>query len=60
MAVAAFLDRKLSFYGIVEVVIEAVSTLTSAKNANYLDEILSFDAEARELAELIISRRRSF
>ena len=60
VAVAAFLDRKLSFYGIVEVVTEAVSTLASAKNAKSLDEILSFDAEARELAKLIISRRRSF
>ena len=60
VAVAAFLDRRLSFYGIVEVVTEAVSTLAGAKNAKSLDEILSFDAEARELAKLIISRRRSF
>ena len=60
VAVAAFLDRKLSFYGIVEVVTEAVETLTRAKNAKTLDQILSFDTEARELANLIISRRSFF
>ena len=60
VAVAAFLDKKLSFYGIVEVVTEAVHQLARAKSAKTLAEILSFDSEARELASLIISRRHSF
>jgi 1-deoxy-D-xylulose-5-phosphate reductoisomerase len=60
VAVAAFLERKLSFYGIVEVVTEAVETLAHSSGARTLDEILSCDAEARELTELIISRRSAF
>ena len=60
VAVAAFLNRRLSFYGITETVLEAVDTLSSAKTARTLDEILEYDAQARVLAEEIIHRRMTF
>ena len=60
VAVAAFLDKRLSFYGIVETVLEAVDSLDAARSAKTLDEILMFDAEARKLTEKIISLRKSF
>jgi len=60
VAVAAFLDKKLSFYGIVETVLEAVDTLKSASKAKTLEDILEFDSAARELTSKIISSRKTF
>ena len=56
IAVAAFLREKIPFSKISDIVIDTVDTLRGqAKNAASLDEILSFDREARELAALRIS-----
>lgn len=55
VAVAAFLDEKLSFYGITETVTEVVERLSAAAKASTLDEILAYDKEARAEAERLIS-----
>ena len=60
VAVAAFLNRELSFYGIVEAVVETVESMTYAKNAKTLDDILKLDNEARALTQRIISQRKIF
>ena len=49
VAVAAFLDRRISFYSITEAVCETVNDLNKAKAAHTLDSILEYDREAREL-----------
>ena len=55
VAVGAFLDERLSFVGIADVVIKTVEDLKSAaKNALTVDEIIAFDREARRLAEKYI------
>ena len=56
VAVAAFLDRKLSFYGITESVLRVVDELSSAASEHTLDGILGYDKEARERAERIIAK----
>ncbi|MBO5682909.1 MAG: 1-deoxy-D-xylulose-5-phosphate reductoisomerase, partial [Clostridia bacterium] len=56
VAVAAFLDRKLSFYGITESVLRVVDELSCAASEHTLDGILGYDKEARERAELIIAK----
>ena len=55
-AVAAFLDRRLSFYGITETVTEVVDILSAANKAKSLENILEYDREARIEARKIISR----
>ena len=57
VAVAAFLDRRLSFYGITEVVTEVVSMLSMASMETKLDGILEYDSLARVIAEEIITKR---
>lgn len=59
IAVAAFLERKLSFDGIFSVVSETVDDLSSAKNAHTLDEIFAYDAEARAEAESRVQSRET-
>ena len=55
VAVGAFLEERLSFVGIAEVVIKTVEELTgAAKSARTVDEIIAFDREARRLAEKYI------
>ncbi len=54
VAVSAFLQYKLSFCSIMDVVKRVVSDLSSASEAHSLDEILSFDREARIMTEKII------
>jgi 1-deoxy-D-xylulose-5-phosphate reductoisomerase len=49
VAVAAFLDHRLPFVGIAEVV-ETVLSKTSSTKFNSIDEVLAADAEARRLA----------
>ncbi len=52
VVVAAFLQEKIPFYRIAELVTEVVDSLSSrAKDAKTLDEIIAFDREARRLAE---------
>ena len=55
VAVAAFLDRRLSFYGICETVAEVVERLSAASNVSSLEDILAYDAEARIEANKIIN-----
>lgn len=55
-AVAAFLSRKLSFYGITEAVCETVRNMEEASSEKTLDGILAYDAKARAHARQIISR----
>lgn len=54
VAVWSFLDRKIPFYKISESVCEAVDRLSNAKDARTLDEILSFDREARIVTKKIL------
>lgn len=58
-AVAAFLDRKISFCDIAEVVCETVERFIFAKNEHNLDEILSVAAESRSVARSIINNTAS-
>ena len=55
IAVAAFLDRRLSFCGISEAVSAVTDSLADrASTASTLEEILSFDTEARERTKELI------
>ena len=55
VAVEAFLSGRLSFIGIMDVVTEVCERLfASAASSSSLDEILSFDKEARALTRAII------
>jgi len=56
VAVAAFLNRKLSFYGITDAVCQVTEELCCAASAKTLEEILAFDAEARILAKRICEK----
>ena len=56
VAVAAFLDRRLSFYAITETVLKAVDLLSSASSEHSLDGILAFDKLARETTQKLISK----
>ena len=51
VAVAAFLEKKLSFTGIFDLVAETVEKLDAAKRASTLDEIFAYDKEARAVAK---------
>ncbi len=55
VAVAAFLDERLSFLGICEVVEKVFDALTVKKSETELSEIISADREARALAKKYIS-----
>ena len=55
VAVAAFLQKKLSFLGIFDLVSEAVAKLDSAKRATTLDEIFFYDEEARRVASKLLN-----
>lgn len=50
VCVAAFLQEKLSFCGMMDTVGAVVADLESAANAHTLEEILAYDQAARELA----------
>jgi 1-deoxy-D-xylulose-5-phosphate reductoisomerase len=56
VAVAAFLDRRLSFYGITETVTAVVDMLSAASRERTLEGILGYDKEARETAERLITK----
>jgi len=52
--VAAFLNKRIRFCDIAEIVCQTVDTLTSAKNEHDLDEILRLASESRKVAQSII------
>ncbi len=54
IAVEAFLDGRIGFVGISDLVISTVERLSSAASARSLDDILAYDKEARELARSLI------
>ena len=56
VAVAAFLDRRLSFYGITETVLSVVDALSKASKETTLEGILGFDRAAREMAAELIAK----
>ncbi len=57
VAVAAFLSKKLSFYGITEAVSAVVEELSAASSATSLEDIFAYDKEARLLANRIIEKK---
>ena len=56
VAVAAFLERKLSFVGIFDLVTQTVERLEAAKNTSDIDDILACDREARAIANEILKQ----
>lgn len=57
VAVAAFLQHKLSFTGIFDLVTETVNSLPDAAKIDSIDDIFAFDGAARRLANEILERR---
>ena len=60
VAVAAFLDKKLSFTGIFDVVTETFETISDAKRIWSVDDIFAFDGAARSLANEFLEKRTSY
>ena len=58
VAVQAFLQHRLSFTGIFDLVTETVHALDAAKNESTIDGIFAFDSEARSLANEFLKRYR--
>jgi 1-deoxy-D-xylulose-5-phosphate reductoisomerase len=56
VAVAAFLEGRIAFQGIAST-IEQVLTVTSARHAESIEEVLSQDEEARRVAERIVGSK---
>jgi len=57
VAVAAFLNRKLSYTGIFDVVSETVARLSDAKKISSIEDIFAFDCAARGVAEELLTSR---
>lgn len=57
VAVAAFLNRKLSYIGIFDLVSETVERLSDAAHIASIDDVFAFDNAARRLANEILDRR---
>jgi 1-deoxy-D-xylulose-5-phosphate reductoisomerase len=57
VAVAAFLDRKLSFTGIFDVVTDTFEAISDAKRIWSVDDIFAFDGAARSLANEFLEKR---
>lgn len=60
IAVAAFLDERLSFLGISDVVAGVFERLSDKKNVTELSEIISADREARALAKEFILKGEKY
>ena len=60
VAVAAFLDKKLSFTGIFDVVSETFEALSDASRIWSVDDIFAFDGAARSLANEFLEKRSSY
>jgi len=56
IAVAAFLNKKLTFTGIFDVVGETVERLGHARHISSIDDIFAFDSEARAIATELLNR----
>ncbi|MBR3894977.1 MAG: 1-deoxy-D-xylulose-5-phosphate reductoisomerase [Clostridia bacterium] len=56
VAVAAFLNRKLSFTGIFDVVGETVNTLSDATTCASVEDVFAFDQAARRIADENLKR----
>ena len=56
IAVEAFLDGRIGFLGIADLVAETVERLSAAGSAHALDDILAYDKEARALAKSLIKQ----
>ncbi len=57
IAVGAFLQHKLTFTGIFDLVSETVASLADAKNVSSIEDIFAFDAAARALATEKLNQR---
>lgn len=57
VCVAAFLQKKLSFCGIMDTVGAVVNDLQEAANRHTLEEILAYDRAARELADKYLQKQ---
>ena len=56
IAVAAFLDRRIGFVDIFDVVTETVERLADARDAVAIDDIFAFDGAARALANELLGK----
>jgi 1-deoxy-D-xylulose-5-phosphate reductoisomerase len=56
--VAAFLNKKIAFFDIAEIVCDTVDTLKSSSDVHTLDAILEVAGEARKIAQKYISERK--
>ena len=56
--VAAFLNKKIAFFDIAEIVCDTVDTLKSSSDVHTLDAILGVAGEARKIAQKYISERK--
>lgn len=58
IAVSAFLNRKIGFHDVFEVVEDSVSALReTAKKAHTIQEIFEFDSSARSIARELVAKR---
>ena len=55
--VAAFLNKKIAFFDIAEIVCNTVDAMSSASMSHTLDEILAYSGEARKVAQKYILER---
>lgn len=60
VAVGAFLDKKLSFTGIFDVVSETFEAISDARRIWSIDDIFAFDGAARSLANEFLEKRSSY
>ncbi len=56
IAVAAFLDRRIGFVDIFDIVTETVERLADARDAVAIDDIFAFDGAARALANELLGK----
>jgi 1-deoxy-D-xylulose-5-phosphate reductoisomerase len=56
IAVAAFLDGKLAFTDIAHVIEQSLAHANAQQEANSLQEILDIDADARDLAQALVTK----
>ena len=59
VAVAAFLDKKLDFVGIFEIVEQTVNALPDAARIRSIEDIFAFDGAARSLANEFMAKHKA-
>ncbi len=57
VAVAAFLKEQISFTGLMELVVRTVETLSDAAHIAGLEDIFTYDAAARRVAEELLNKK---